>query len=287
MEKFFETDISSCDMSNRDAVFDACRYLFKDHPCIYEVMDRNAKQCKLPLHVFVPGTKKKIKIKFKPAWHIEFSGSTLTTLLNNIANVSIGHSVWWSCVVKNRPATPLNMQRAAAEAGYKITVEERDTPESFTLLKHFPWFNGTRWVSSFSVAPFLRGFGTCDYDLPTRSVTGKKLNTIDARVNAWNSTVVAGYIHSGLQIFTQELKKLYNSFDRVRLPGDLSKHFNLGKRESTPIECYARRYSVSVGLIQDFIDTLKEAKPLCVIHHEFINRVNQMDYGLAAQSFCA
>lgn len=269
--KLFELDISSCDMSNHEGVFEAVEFLFSEFPQFLDAMRKNIAQCKNPLRMNDPGCRHN-KVTLIPIRPMEFSGTTLTTLLNIVASLSIGISM------HIRGAKTVDeITSAAFAAGYTVTVAERATMEEMQFLKHSWHVNAMDKVCSFlNLGPMFRSFGSCLGDYPGRG-------NLSARVDLWNRAVVSGYCHSGRSAILQCLQDIFPPLREVkfRLPDEVVKHFSESPRvEKLENICFERRYKVSGACIEHFLHILKHASTSGWMTHPFVTAVYAADYGL-------
>lgn len=276
--EIIEMDISSCDISNAEPVFNSLISLFSDFPQFHEVIKKCVDQCKLSIVLRDP-CNHRTKVRFKGVKPgtiaeprpIEYSGSVLTTLLNNIASMSIG------LVMHARKArNDASIHRCAIAAGYIVTLNRRSCLETAQFLKH-SWFfcEDTNRVESFlNLGAMMRSFGTCQGDLP---MCGR---TIAERAHNWNSAVVAGYVHSGRTRVLQILQEKYNSRVDVNLPDYITKHFTSGERGTVPDSAVLRRYGITHAAWEHFISLLKCSSTGDVIKHDVLDQIYLVDYGL-------
>ena len=158
-------DISSCDSSHTNAIFALFRYLSPDKECA----DGLLRQCRAPFSIRSideNGKKGREKCVFRPKKHMLYSGSTITTVLNVYANFLI-----FLAIAELPPAlaTPQLMKRAAARAGYIITVDEAKRFEHIQFLKHSPALDTRgRWQPLLNFGVLLRSSGRCNGDIPGR-----------------------------------------------------------------------------------------------------------------------
>jgi len=259
--RVFEMDISSCDMSNSSSIFGVLHWLASGTTIGDNVMRRNIRQCQLPLVVPDPDNASP-PIKIFPTEPLEFSGSTLTTCLNNIATFII----MLSCVLSD--ANDVESIKAAARAvGYDVTVAERNTPPQCQFLKHSFYVDHEGKMNSFlNLGAILRSFGSCDRD-----------NCRDPK--AWNSSVLKGYAHSGRSSIQKALEMKYMFKDvSCRLPIDITKHFSLGRREDVPDWVLCERY----GIVGDQISEICQAilAQGNMINTHALQQIYKVDYGL-------
>lgn len=164
----YNLDISSCDASHGAELF---RLLERVTPAgrPREDMKRLTAQCLLPLRIVSRANKNHL-LCIKPKQETLYSGSTITTAINNLANICIGLSISELDYDRKLDDTGSNsmLVQAADRCGYIVTgtnplVEFEDVQ----FLKNSPVLD-TRgnWRPLINFGVFLRASGTCNGDLP-------------------------------------------------------------------------------------------------------------------------
>lgn len=265
--RFFEMDISSCDTSNGPAVFDTVKQLFSDFPQFHDVIGRTVRQCRNRVTLRHP-QKFSAKIHLNPVRVVEYSGTVLTTLLNNLATLSIMMSIH-----RRQAQSTEEISQAAIAVGYVVTVAERPNLERCQFLKHSWYTNMNGEPKSFlNLGPILRSFGSCRRDLPGRG-------DIVERARKWNSSSIKAYMHAGENRLLRSLRSVYGDEGGVLLPYDITKHCDGQRRGVIPDEAYLTRYQM----------TCNEWETLCNVAGDYayatfrltaINKIYQTDYGL-------
>jgi hypothetical protein len=158
--RIYESDISSCDASNRLPVFLTMAYLSEylhvDKE-VYQVLDA----CARPTKVVNPCNKSEY-VKIQPETFFEYSGSKGTTCYNNCASLAIALGLYEELqnFTKKIDFGTL-ISKGAARYGWVVTVERRESFNSGTFLKRA--FNGKRSWKVFGC--ILRSFGLVDGEL--------------------------------------------------------------------------------------------------------------------------
>lgn len=164
----FNIDISSCDASHSPALFETLINIVPPGQARTDIA-RLVAQCELPLRV-VSRVNKAFKILLKPTRPMLYSGSTITTGINNLANILI--AVSFSEVDYTGLLGPDGQSdqlvQAAARAGYIVTgCEPLEFFEDVQFLKNSPVLDlDGNWRPMVNFGVFLRASGTCDGDLP-------------------------------------------------------------------------------------------------------------------------
>lgn len=158
---YHNIDISSCDASHTAALFDVFLFLYPD--AVAEDLALLVQQCMLPIKIRSV-QHPKMSVTLKPREPHLYTGSTLTTGINNTASLTIGLSI--ALLPEIRPDLLVG---AAESCGYKITGEEPlKAFEELQFLKHSPVVttHGVKSIINFGV--FLRASGTIKRDYPGR-----------------------------------------------------------------------------------------------------------------------
>jgi hypothetical protein len=176
-------DISSCDASHTPRLFELLVDLYPSR--LQKDIRRVVSQCAAPLRLrsrLTPG-----QVILRPIGPRLYSGSTLTTPINNIANICIGVSLGDVDVI-----TPECIVPAAERAGYIVTG---DAPlhcyAELQFLKHSPVYEcyTGRYIPVINFGVFVRASGVCKGDLPGRG-------NLERRARQFQQALVQGiYAH--------------------------------------------------------------------------------------------
>jgi len=169
----YNLDISGCDASHGDAIFEAFLLLFPMR-WRHEVL-LILQQTKNPMKIRGLAIRK-LMIKLLPTGYILPSGSVITTSLNTFVVFMI---IWY--ITLNNIESEAEVKRAANLFGYILTAETCETPQDIQFLKHSPCYdtNGVMQpVLNFGVA--LRSSGNCVRDLPGRGPWMDRANAFQA-----------------------------------------------------------------------------------------------------------
>lgn len=174
----YNVDISKCDASHTERLFDALVLITPSQA--REDMKVLTEQCELPIQLQSLYDKKR-SVLLQPKHKLLYSGSTLTTAINNLANILIGKA-FADCEYSG----PDSLMLAAKSAGYVITLESCDIPEDIQFLKHSPVFDTMgRMRPLMNLGVLLRLSGTCNGDLPGRG-------DLQARAVAFQDSLLQG-----------------------------------------------------------------------------------------------
>lgn len=168
----FNLDISSCDASHTSALFQA---LIDSTPsCAVAEVTKLVEQCELPIAIrSVEGYECLVLKAIEPRL---YSGSTITTLINNLANICNAVAIAETSFhgVGERAADVGRRVVSACEnAGYVVTCAECTVPQDIQFLKHSPVFDiEGRLQPLLNLGTLLRSLGSCKGDLPGRRRDG-------------------------------------------------------------------------------------------------------------------
>lgn len=158
----YNLDISSCDASHGPTIFETLVDVVPER-CKHD-MRLLVRQCQTPLRVDSTNKYgKKKKLVLRPKRPMLFSGSTITTAINNIANLKICVAIADAVITCDA-----DIERAALSVGYILTGTRRlERIEDIQFLKHSPVLdtNG-RYQPMLNLGVLLRASCTCQGDLP-------------------------------------------------------------------------------------------------------------------------
>lgn len=176
----FNVDISSCDASHTYHLFEQLKNLFPGdlRAEVQQLID----QCRTTIEIYDLFNRKR-KVKLIPNSPRLYSGSTLTTILNNLANILIAISI--SQVDINCAQDVID---AAKRVGYIVTCDDCTDWHKLQFLKHSP-VRCTDGVIRplLNLGVLLRLSGTCKGDLP-----GTKSQTLAERGKNFQASLLRG-----------------------------------------------------------------------------------------------
>jgi len=160
--KRYNLDISSCDASHSPALFELLVRLFPSEQ--RHDVQRLVDQCQAPLKI-IATQNPKMQVVIKPTRPMLYSGSTITTAINNLANILIAHAL-----SKLTEFSAMSIERAAASVGYIVTgTEPLENYHDLQFLKHSPVFDADELIRPMlNLGVLLRSSGVCHGDLPGR-----------------------------------------------------------------------------------------------------------------------
>lgn len=278
---FCNLDISSCDSSNGVVIFDTLLELTKLNSAFHSVMKGCIDQCRLPLVLANPANEKE-RVTLKTRNPVEYSGSVLTTLLNNVANSYIYHAIF--AAISRHSRTGLRKADmksliidAAASVGYIVTIVECPSYHSLQFLKHSPCMTEKGITAVLNAGVLLRMLGQCDGDLPGRG-------DITARAEAFNASLVQGVVHSGNTPLLRCLQKRFPVREvlpqHFTMPQSYTKTQGLAKGVISSGE-FAQRYGSTAAEVDELVCLIHAARVGDKIFCDLVDRIMHVDYGLS------
>ena len=182
----YNIDISSCDASHTTELFYALKHLFP--PFLHSEAQQLIDQCQENITIYDVNNKRR-RVTLKPSGPRLYSGSTLTTIINNLANILIGLSI---SQIPNVQGVA-DVVKAAVEVGYIVTCEDCSDWHQLQFLKHSP-VRCTDGVIRplLNIGVLLRLSGTCKGDLP-----GPRSIPLRRRAESFQASLLRGaYPHA-------------------------------------------------------------------------------------------
>jgi len=269
----YNVDISKCDASHSDCLFDA---IVQVTPSVAQHdMTVLTEQCGLPIHLQSVADKAK-SVLLQPKTRMLYSGSTLTTSINNLANQLIGMS-FAECDYTG----PESLMAAAAKVGYVVTLEACHQMEDIQFLKHSPVFDTHgRMRPLMNLGVLLRLSGTCNGDLPGRG-------DLRARAESFQASLLSGaYPYADFTIL-QNLKRHAGTANvqTDKVVADLFQYKTLRNGYEQylvdPDSMY-RRYALTPLEQSDLEDGFANLGYEGVFGGDAFNKVLGKDYGLSS-----
>jgi len=281
-----EVDFASCDCSHMAIMFILLEGLAGDDWRLKSRLRAMSKQCQTAMRLKSRCDLKELLVKLQPLFAVLYSGSTLTTILNNLAEIVLYSSIiefLGDHRIKIADGRRLVMD-AANNCGYIVTCDPVEHMEQLTFLKYFPAMLPTGVSPCMSLGVPLRTIGTCRGDLP-----GNKKESWQDRVDNWNAMLVAAFIDAGHNSVMMKLRSLYEDLPAlkrqtkelmlVRLAKQMPYNEPLKALEFIPDIHLALRYGCSVESVVETVELIGKS-PNLHIRTEFTDAVFRKDYGL-------
>lgn len=180
----FNLDISKCDASHGPSAFSSMVQIFPE--ALRDDANRLVEQCRLPIEIRSRAGKEKVKLK--PRRPKLYSGATITTVMNNNANTSIGLAISEHEFADNSTVEQVaaGIVAAAAKAGYLLSVEHCPIIEDIQFLKNSPVYDVEGVMRPLlNLGVMLRASGTCKGDLPGKG-------DLELRARQFQSAILHG-----------------------------------------------------------------------------------------------
>lgn len=177
----YNVDISSCDASHGPELFEAMCDIVPEG--LQSDMRRLVKQLTKTVYLASKSKVKKERIYLKMDEPTLFSGSTLTTVLNNLACLLMFRSFAETQFTGSRTDVKDQLIAAAESAGYKITIDVCLKEGHIQFLKNSPVkdIDGKR-RALLNVGVLLRMTGVCHGDLPGRGPLEERARNFQANL---------------------------------------------------------------------------------------------------------
>lgn len=254
-----EVDISGCDASQGQAVFDWLSTLV-DGTDIQQCVDEMIRQCTADITLDNPHDKYE-KITFQTSGSRLMSGSGLTTVLNNVITSLIALRFSFkleSCECNSPDDIRTLLTECALSIGYKVSVDVFESFEESLFLKNFS--SGCTLGSGVALGTILRAMTRYrDGDVP-----GSRKLPIRVRFDNHLRNVLLSYQHSLGNIITDSL------CDRFGAP-----RF----KRRMPNSSITRRYGITEGDLMQLAQVLRDLPYGVMYKSHTMDRIFEKDYG--------
>lgn len=287
--EYYNLDISSCDKSQTRAVFHRLQWFFCDTQWD-ELMARSIAQCVSPIYLKNPGDPEDY-ITAETINPTEFSGTTLTTVLNNIAASAICLSINYSLKGEPTCSTAELVTKSAFAVGYAVTAESCQGPQDLQFLKMSFWVDHTNESlhSFLNLGAIIRSFGTTWMDYPFIKKRGE---TLDGAVRFRNWSVLQGYKHVGdTELYLAMLASPGCQRTTVQTSRTITKHVNAERahkhwdsgtgRLPVPRSAILSRYGMSESEYTELCTMALGADVGHYISSVGVKKILHKDYGYA------
>lgn len=188
-------DISAADGSNFQPIFDTLSGVMSVDSRFNADVSGAFDQLRLPALIRNPENPKEKVILAPVPDAILYSGSVLTTSVNNMANTCI--ALWFNAYyffpTMTKEEAVEGLRRAAFDVGYKVKVDVCADYSKLQFLKHSPVYNNDGVLDAImNIGCLLRGYGTVIGDVP-----GSSKIPLAQRFRTFNSEVIRGRVHCG------------------------------------------------------------------------------------------
>jgi hypothetical protein len=271
--KYYNSDISSCDTSHTDGIFNFFLKCFEGSR-FYDIIQRATLQCLKNIKILNPHYAKE-SVSAKNTMLTEYSGSQFTTIWNNIANVVIFLSIVYSH--RNKPSSKDSIIECVQSIGYVITLEECICLEDIQFLKQSPYCVDGQIKAMMNIGVFLRSLGHCD------GLLKKKRNeTYEKAAENYVANVVMGFSGVRRNCITDVLSsKFIPKFKRKIRVASLKFGHDCSNivDEYIPTRAICNRYDCSESEIIELCTTIEASQIGDVISLPVIRKIYAKDYG--------
>jgi len=273
-------DIKMCDGSNFHRVFELLKTAMKVLPFWTPYIDGAFAQLESNMVIHNPEDYQE-SVTLIPNGPFLFSGSTLTTVVNNMANTLI------FMAIMNTLTSEMTMQQAivairqaARTVGYIIKVDVCASIHDLQFLKHSPAVNLDGEIDAYlNLGVWLRKFGRCKGEMPSR-----KGESLALRIAKYNSEVVRSRVEAGNHCLHDAfLTKVISVDDRFAAFVAKDKSFteDVSGRQLgyIPVNELCNRYRVSTEAMEHFCSLIRGSQPGQLISHPVARAIMEKDYG--------
>lgn len=278
----FNADVKKCDNSHTTPMFKGLEKLLTESygfDNLHAAPLRSAFQYLSEPVVMSNPHNRREKVKYQFSTHRLYSGSTLTTTMNNYANLCI------SLRLAQRVPDPSLITKteflrqyllAGEDCGYELKTQVCVSLEDVQFLKHSCSLIDGEYICWVNLAVWFRGMGTISGDLPGRG-------SITARGSSFIRDVVVSREKWGNHAIRDSFAH-YKSGSRVRMTGNayreaLRERSVGGTDVRIPLESLARRYSVSVETLEELVQLTRLSRLNTIVSHPVLSVLYNVDYG--------
>lgn len=262
----FNMDISSCDASHTEALFDMLKSTTTHRA--RQIVDSLVAQCNTPL--VIKSVKGKQKVIMKPKYTRLYSGSTLTTLINNYANLLIFESIF-----QRQIGSPEDIIAAARAVGYNVTLTECHCAQELQFLKHSPIIINDDVVPMINVGVILRALGACHGDLP-----GSSKIPFDTKARTFMRGLVSCFVNTPRHALLNILIDKWGTGASVRTGSYLLDGYHGTGTDYCSVDNVISRYGITTSQYNELCELTCRADLGDTIRCVASDRILELDYGL-------
>ncbi len=269
-------DISACDGSNYDVVFRTLWKTMRGDSRFVNDVDGAFYQCAAPCVIRSTRDTPYRRVTMIPKFFTLYSGSVLTTSINNMANTLIFLSIKRQLNGRliTKAEVPALVERAARLVGYIVKIDACVKPQQLQFLKHSPAMIDDRIIPWLNIGVLCRGFGTYRGDLP-----GKSKLSWRERAKIFNSDVVKSYVHAGEHAITRAFRKhIVDDSYGVQFEQTELKSIG-GSNEPIPLEQLCLRYGLSAAELEELVFYIENSEVGHVVGGKALDVIFAKDYG--------
>ncbi len=282
-------DISQCDGSHRSGLFRLVKQFLQYDPrgTKTEGYDSYERAFSLLSNKFVVRNAHDLSEKYVYEFNEPklYSGSTLTTVMNNFATLAMFMSFTrlvpdTTKVTKKECAAAYI--RAAEAVGYIVKCSVCTFPEELQFLKHFPCRGSDgEFHAIMSLGTYMKGFGRVYGDLPSTFGTSK-IPLVDRFIN-FNREVVIGRrnwgnheVNRAFELGCSLTEHTEPSAIRV---GQIDKSIGGFRSVEFSLAQLATRYRCSTDELAELVSCIRSAGVGSVVKLPIVKKIYDLDYG--------
>lgn len=262
-------DIATCDASHTPALLDMCLRILKFPP---EVARALRLQMMSPLNVFSRKQKgqKQQKVVLEPTQMHLPSGITITTLVNCIAMLCI----FWS-VIHSDIHEEADIIRAAAQVGYKLTLESVRAPQDYQFLKRsLTKDSAGDYHVTLNLGVIFRASGVCRGDLPGRGCHMRRAREFQ---RALMTGLLKGISNNELNCLKPAAKDIHINPDHYSF---CTTHVAASSARSYSLYELTRRYRLTDHEVSTLEHGFLKSGFGQITHCPVVEKILRLDYGL-------
>lgn len=261
---WFNVDISGCDASCSERVADLL--LLCTPATEVQHMQVLIQQLRAPCALgYGPG-----RMLFRPHKIFEYSGSVLTTALNNCSALTCAAYVAQRWPTPDESVAAECLHRLLRQAGWECSVEQCVEFEDVQFLKQSPVRKlSGEWGAMLNLGVLLRAVGQCRYDLPGSG-------PFEERAHAHACAVVRGMLPGGRN---PVIDAYYEKFPHGVAVEAFYGFPTVGVGPRFEVTSMLKRYGMSIPAMEHFLECLSRASVGDLIDTPFSRAVLRRDYG--------
>jgi len=276
-----DSDISACDAHNGPAIFALTAHELAAFGNLTETIAL-VEQCCSKCRAVNPENPREYLV-FEPNGPFEYSGTSLTTILNNRASTLIAASVV-SCLQPGVKLRKEVVEIAATRVGHRVKAEERSDLTGLQFLKHSPLMTdlGVR-VWSKNLGAIFKKFGVYEGDFQAAQV-GVAAQAFRLMTQAEKTRMFVGGVVRGLKNEPAHcvLQALRERFPQTHTKTFLDDAVNFGARTRGTVLSseLCKRYGVDEHVLDSFCELLLTGQLGDEHVHPLLTSVFALDYNL-------
>lgn len=262
----YNLDISSCDSSHTEGIFNLLYQCIP--PRFHSQLKILIDQCTSPLSLSSCVVGSKEKLLFYPTTPRLYSGSTITTAINNLANIVIAFQL-----ATSEPSS-VDMAKCIAETGYIVTgTEPLQSFHHLQFLKNSPVYDlQGRIRPMINLGVFLRASGVCKGDLPGRGC-------VVSRARAFQKSLIRSTFAHVDSPLLDVLKNTFSSAADIVYDHSIDSKHVTDLTFTTTDDILRERYSLNQIEIDELYKFARSPN-FTILRGDSFNKILTMDYGL-------